>query len=259
METMNLTFEGGIAHIQLDRPEGANAMNLQFGEDIMAAAEECERQNPRAILISANGPLFCAGGDLKSFAAEGDRLPAALQELLDHLHGALIKFSKLNAPVIGAVEGSAAGAGFSLVMACDLVIASEKAKFTMAYTAAGLTPDGSSTYFLPRLVGQKRAAELMITNRPLKAAEALDWGLVNQVLPVEEVLPAAQKLAAKISSGPTGAYGTVKRLLMQTFENDYATQLDLEADGIVAAGRSRDGKEGIAAFLEKRKPEFTGE
>jgi 2-(1,2-epoxy-1,2-dihydrophenyl)acetyl-CoA isomerase len=164
----------------------------------------------------------------------------------------------MNAPVVAAVNGVAAGAGMSLVCAADLAIAAESAKFTMAYTRAGLAPDGSSTFFLPRLVGVRRAVELMLTSRMLSAQEALEWGIVSRVVPDAQLPAEAAALASELAAGPTGAFGTVKKLVLASAAASLETQMELEARGIADAGRSADGREGIAAFLEKRAPKFRG-
>jgi len=164
----------------------------------------------------------------------------------------------MDAPLIGAVNGRAAGAGMSMAVCGDLVLAANSAKFTMAYTAAGLSPDGSASFFLPRLIGMRKTQELMITNRRLNAQEALDWGLVTQLCDDDKLQEEAQALAKQIASGPTKAFGTVKSLLMNSFENGLETQMELEAQGIADMTRGKDGKEGITAFLEKRSPSFVG-
>ncbi|MBW2665626.1 MAG: enoyl-CoA hydratase/isomerase family protein, partial [Deltaproteobacteria bacterium] len=151
------------------------------------------------------------------------------------------------------------GAGTSLVCHADMAIAAESAKFTMAYTAAGLTPDGSSTFFLPRILGRRRTVELMLTNRRLSAAEAAEWGIVNRVVPDDELLDEAEVLAKQLASGPTRAYGGVKKLMVASATNDLETQMDLETDFIAAMTETKDGLEGMNAFLEKRSPDFTGE
>ncbi len=165
----------------------------------------------------------------------------------------------MDAPLIAAVNGIAAGAGFSFAAACDLAIAAESATFTSAYTASALTPDGSSTYFVPRLVGMRRAMELMLTNRRLSAAEALEWGLINQVVPDDELMATAQRMAAKLAAGGTLAFGAVKRMLHESFSGTLETQMEMEARAIAAMSHTKDGREGIDAFLNKRKPEYRGE
>ena len=168
----------------------------------------------------------------------------------------------MTAPVIrsliAAGQGAAAGAGMSLVCARDLVVAGEAARFAMAYTRAGLSPDGSGTWFLPRLVGRQRALELMLTNRMLSAQEALEWGIVTRVVPDAEVEAAARKLAGELAAGPTRAYGLVKRLVLSSASESLETQMELEAAGIADSAASADGREGIAAFLGKRAPTFRG-
>jgi 2-(1,2-epoxy-1,2-dihydrophenyl)acetyl-CoA isomerase len=175
-----------------------------------------------------------------------------------YLHAAISRFARMRAPLVAAVNGTAAGAGFSLVCAADLVVAAESARFTMAYTRAGLTPDGSSTYFLPRLVGTRRALELMLTNRTLSAAEALEWGLVNRVVPDAELEEQATSLARSLAAGPTAAFGSVKRLVENSTRDSLESQMEHEARAIADAARSPDAREGIDAFFAKRAAKFSG-
>ncbi len=249
-----------IAKITLDRPDSANALNIDLARDLMQASLECDEDaDIRAVVLTGNGRMFCAGGDLKSFAAQGARLPAHLKEVTTYLHGAVSRFARMDAPLIGAVNGTAAGAGMSIACSCDIVFAGESAKFTMAYTRAGLTPDGSSTYFLPRIVGMKRALELAITNRLLSAKEAAEWGIVNRVVPDADLLAEAEKLATELAAGATGAFGGAKRLLHTGWTETLETQMENETQSIAARSKTDDGKEGIAAFIEKRAPHFNGE
>jgi 2-(1,2-epoxy-1,2-dihydrophenyl)acetyl-CoA isomerase len=208
------------------------------------------------VLITGSGRFFCAGGDLKSFAAQGDELPRHLKQVTADFHAAVSRLNRMDAPVVIAVNGVAAGAGFSFALAGDLAVAAESARFTMAYTRAGLTPDGSSTYFLPRLVGLRRAKELTLTNRTLTAAEALGWGLVNQVVPDAELAETARALARELAGGATLALGAAKRLLDGGLNATLETAMEDEAQAISAMARTADGREGIAAFLEKRPPAF---
>jgi 2-(1,2-epoxy-1,2-dihydrophenyl)acetyl-CoA isomerase len=193
---------------------------------------------------------------LKSFAAQGDHLPYHLKEVTTYLHAAMSRFARMDAPVIAAVNGTAAGAGMSLVCACDLVLAAESARFTMAYTRAGLSPDGSSTYFLPRLVGLRRALELALTNRLLSAREAQEWGIVTRVVPDANLVTETESLASQLASGATMALGTAKRLLQSGWTETLETQMEHEAQSIAAIGHTADAREGITAFLEKRVPQF---
>ncbi|MEW6297587.1 MAG: enoyl-CoA hydratase-related protein [Thermodesulfobacteriota bacterium] len=254
-----LLFEvqNSIARITLNRPDAANALNLELARDLMHAALQCD-QDPaiRAVILTGAGRMFCAGGDLKSFAAQGEHLPHHLKEVTTYLHAAMSRFTRMDAPLIAAVNGTAAGAGMSLVCACDFVLAAASARFTMAYTRAGLTPDGSSTYFLPRIVGLRRALELTLTNRQLSAQEAQDWGIVTRVVPDASLMAEAEALAAQLASGATLALGAAKRLLHSGWGETLETQMEHETQSIAAVARTADAREGIAAFLEKRAPQF---
>ncbi|HEV8716653.1 MAG TPA: enoyl-CoA hydratase-related protein [Candidatus Binatia bacterium] len=249
-----------IARITLNRPEAANALNLEMSKDLMHAALQCsEDPNIRAVIITGAGRMFSGGGDLKSFAAQGEHMPYHLKEVTTYLHAAVSRFTRMDASVIAAVNGTAAGAGLSLVCSCDLVLAAESAKFTMAYTRVGLTPDGSSTYFLPRIVGLKRALELTLTNRLFSAQEAQEWGIVTKVVPDANLQTEADALAAQLASGAIGALGAAKRLLHSGWNETLETQMELEAQAIAVRAHTADGREGIAAFLEKRAPQFKGQ
>jgi 2-(1,2-epoxy-1,2-dihydrophenyl)acetyl-CoA isomerase len=258
-ETLELEVRDGVAHIALNRPKAANAIDLQLAKDLMNAALQCDEDPAvRAILISGRGKMFCAGGDLGSFADAGEELPRLIKEMTTYLHAAISKLARCRAPVIASVGGAAAGAGFSLCCAVDLVVASEDAKFSMAYTGAGLTPDGSSTFFLPRIVGTRRALDLMLTNRALSAGEALEWGLVNQIVPAGDLAEASEKLASQLASGPTAAFGAVKKLVGSSLGDSLETQMELEGRAIADSARTADAREGIDAFFAKRRPKFTG-
>ncbi len=257
--TIQFDVKDSIARITLNRPDAANALNIDMGLDLMQAAIHCsEDPSIRAVIVTGNGRMFCAGGDLKSFAAQGEKLPQHFKEVTTYLHAAVSRFTRMDAPVIAAVNGVAAGAGMSLACSCDLVLAAESAKFTMAYTRAGLTPDGSSTYFLPRIVGLKRALELTMTNRLLSAQEAEQWGIVTKVVPDANLQAEADALAAQLASAATGALGATKRLLHNAWNDTLETQMELESQAIAARAHTHDGPEGIAAFLEKRAAKFTG-
>ncbi|MAG34351.1 MAG: enoyl-CoA hydratase [Deltaproteobacteria bacterium] len=257
--TLRLERDGGVAKLTLARPDHANALDLEMGTELMRAAIALDEDaSVRAVILTGEGKMFCAGGDLAAMKQAGDGASAYIKELAGNLHLAISRFARMRAPVISAVNGTAAGAGFSMMAATDLAIAVETAKFTMAYTGAGLSPDGSSSYFLPRIIGQRRTFELMLTNRVLNSQEALEWGLLNQVVPAEELQAAAEKLAGRLAAGATSSFGVVKKLLVNSANDSLESQMELEARGIADSARTRDGKEGIAAFLEKRRPEFSG-
>ncbi len=258
-ENLRCEIADGVATITLNRPDAANAIDLPLARELMQVAIRCDEDpGVRAVLLTGAGKMFCAGGDLKAFSAQGDSLPSLLKEITTNLHAATSRFARMSAPLVVAVNGTAAGAGFSIAISGDLVLMAESAKLTMAYTAAGLSPDGSSTWFLPRLIGMRRAQELMLTNRRLSAAEALAWGLVNQVVPDAELAATAGALAKQLATGATRAFGTVKSLLASTYNESLETQMELEARGIAEMARSADGREGIEAFVAKRAPKFSG-
>ncbi|MGH7864887.1 MAG: enoyl-CoA hydratase/isomerase family protein [Candidatus Binataceae bacterium] len=258
---MHVHIDGHVAHLTLNRPDAANALNLELAEELNAVAHRLSRDSKvRAVLLSGAGRMFCAGGDLKSFAAQPpDELGHYLERVTLSLHNAISTFARMNAPVIAAVHGSAAGAGFSLVCACDFVVAAETSRFTMAYTRVGLTPDGSSTYFLPRIVGFRRALELAVLNPVLSAAEAKELGIVTRVVPDAELMTAAASLAMELASGATLAIGATKRLLSASATNTLESQMALETFTISSISASSDAREGMGAFIAKRPPKFTGE
>jgi 2-(1,2-epoxy-1,2-dihydrophenyl)acetyl-CoA isomerase len=258
-ETLLFDVQDHVARLTLNRPDVGNSMNAVMMRDLRDAAIRCDEDPEiRAVIIAGAGKMFCAGGDLRAFAAEGDGLPAYLKGITNDLHGAVSRLCRMDAPVVSAVKGVAAGAGFSLACAADMVIAAESARFTVAYTGVGLPPDGSCSFFLPRLVGLRRTQELMLTRRILKASEALDWNLVTRVVPDDDLEAESAKLVAQLAAGPTRAFGSVKRLLLQSSGDHLESQMEREARCIADAARSADGKEGIAAFLAKREADFTG-
>jgi 2-(1,2-epoxy-1,2-dihydrophenyl)acetyl-CoA isomerase len=258
-ETLIFEQSDNIATITLNRPDAANALNLTMARELVDVSIRCdEGADVRVVVLRGAGKMFSAGGDLSVFAEAGDNAAAVIKQMAGDLHMALSRFNRMDAPMIAAINGTAAGAGFSMAVSTDLAIAVDSAKFTMAYTNAGLSPDGSSSYFLPRRIGDRRARELMLTNRVLSAEEALDWGIVNQVVTAEGFDEAVNALAGKLAKGPTRAYGQVKALLTSSFDNGLETQMELESRGIAAMVNTTDGREGIAAFLGKRKPDFFG-
>lgn len=258
-QTLLFENHNGIARITLNRPDAANGMDMTLGRELLDAVLFCD-QHPdiRVLIVTGNGNFFSAGGDLKAFAGYGDAISERIHELTVYLHAAISRLARLRAPVIMAVNGVAAGAGFSLAMAGDVVLASERARFTMAYTAAGLSPDGGASYFLPRLVGLRRAQELMISNRRLNAEEAQEWGLVTRVCTHDGLMAEVQGLALQLAAGATRALGTVKQLLAISTNNSLDAQMALEGEAIARLAASHDGQEGIQAFLAKRTPVFTG-
>jgi 2-(1,2-epoxy-1,2-dihydrophenyl)acetyl-CoA isomerase len=254
---IRLEIREHVAHLTLTRGDAANTLNLESGREFVAAAYAIRKNSDvRAVLLRGEGRNFCFGGDLRGMVAAGGDVNAYLTELTTDLHAGLMHLARANAPVVAAVQGTAAGAGLGLVLAADLAIAGKSAKFTAAYTAVGLTPDAGSSFLLPRAVGYKRAMEMFITNRVLDAQLALEWGLINQIVEDAQLADTATALVARLASGPAGAYGTVKRLLAEA-EPGWEAQLAREGRTIAGRAATAEGKEGIAAFLEKRAPKFT--
>jgi 2-(1,2-epoxy-1,2-dihydrophenyl)acetyl-CoA isomerase len=205
--------------------------------------------------MTGQGKHFCFGGDLKEMAVSGSDIQSYLTELTNNLHAGMALLSRLDAPLIAAVNGTAAGAGLGLVLMADLAIAARNAKFVPAYTGVALTPDAGCTFFLPRIVGYKRAMELFLTNRVVDADQALAWGIVNNVVEDENLMSTANALAASIAAGPLGAFGAVKRLMSES-EPGLEAQFDRESRSIAVRAATSEGREGIAAFLEKRVPRY---
>jgi 2-(1,2-epoxy-1,2-dihydrophenyl)acetyl-CoA isomerase len=256
-----LDVADGTARITLNRPESANAIDVALARALQeSVARVAEADGIRVVLLTGAGDRFCGGGDVRSFAQSAD-LAANLDEVLAHLHPAVAMLGELEVPVVASVQGSAAGAGLALVAGADLVLAAYSATFVMAYTGIGLVPDGGSTWYLPRVIGPRRALELSLTNWALSADEAHEWGLVTRVLPDSELVEKTEAFVAQLAAGPTQAYAAAKRLLRSSASESASleNQLALEASEMVTAGRTADGVEGVRAFAEKRKPEFRGE
>jgi 2-(1,2-epoxy-1,2-dihydrophenyl)acetyl-CoA isomerase len=254
--TVEVEGHGAVTVVTLNRPDSSNTLNLQMAMDLLAAAMTCGRNSAvRAVVLTGAGKNFCFGGDLRAMMGKGNSPDAYIRELTTYLHEAISHFARINAPVIAAVNGTAAGAGVGLVAMSDLAICAESAKFNLAYTAVGLTPDASTSFLLPRAIGAKRAMELFLLNRTLNAEEAVNWGLVNRAVPDADLLDEALKLGERLAAGATGAFGHTKRL-MATSLGALESQMVLESQTISACAATEEGQEGISAFLSKRKPSF---
>jgi 2-(1,2-epoxy-1,2-dihydrophenyl)acetyl-CoA isomerase len=250
-DVLEFDVRDGVAHVTLNRPRAGNSINLEMGRELLHAALRCDEDpGVRAVVLAGSGNSFCFGGDLKEFSERGEDLP--------HLHAAISRLARMDPPVVAAVHGAAAGGGFSLAISCDLVLAAESSRFAMAYSKAGLTPDGSSTYHLPRLVGLRRAMELALTGRELSAQEAFEWGIVNRVVPDEVLSEEATGLAERLATGPTRALGVSKQLLHGGWTETLETQMEHETRAIADISRTADAREGIAAFTQKRAASFEG-
>ncbi|SEG66623.1 enoyl-CoA hydratase/isomerase family protein [Bosea lathyri] len=255
-----LTVDAGVALLRLNRPAVLNAFDAPMAEAFLARIEDiAARDDVRAILIKGEGRGFCAGGDVAQFTGGGDP-EASIEAIIQPLHAGLRLLDSLKQPSVACLHGAVAGAGFSLALACDLAIAAENAKFTLAYARIGATPDGSGTFHLPRLVGMRKAKELALLAETIEAAEALRLGLVNRVVPADTVEAEAEAmaLARRLAAGPTQAYGRIKSLLAASGGNTLAEQLEAERQAFRASTHTADFREGVAAFLEKRPASFTG-
>ncbi len=258
-QTLGYEVKDAIATLTLNRPDAYNALNLTLGRDLFHATLEADEDpGVRCIVVTGAGKAFCAGGDVKDFAEAGDRVGVVIKELTTYLHGAVSRLARTAKPVIMGINGIAAGGGMSFALAGDLVVAAESAKFTMAYSRIAASPDGSSSYFLPRLIGLRRALELHYTNRVLTAREALDWGLVNRVHPDAEFPGALAGLARELAAGPTLAFGRAKQLFHQSTQESLETQMELEAQAIAASGHTADFQAGVKAFAAKQPVSFRG-
>lgn len=250
----------GVATVRLNDPTSLNALSADMANQLRDALVNLGRDSSvRALVLTGTGRGFCAGGDVQSFYDNRDDPDDVMAAVIDGLHGAVQVLLDLPFPTIAAVNGVVAGAGMGVAMATDLAIAVDDAVFTMAYTGIGVSPDGSSTYFLPRLVGTRIAMDMILTNRRVTASEAVDFGLINRAVPVEDFDSEVSALAEKLARGPTLAFVRSRHLLRSSLGNDPVAQMEVEGQGIMAAGKTSDFYEGISAFIEKRRPTFTGE
>lgn len=260
-EAIDFDIRDNVAWITFNRPASYNAMNGQTMVELHDIANRCmsDKAVRAAVLTGSGDKAFCAGGDVTGFHRDGDAISRGVLEGTTLLHAAASRFAWMKAPLIAAVNGVAAGAGLSAVAWCDLAIAADTATFTSAYTKIGFTPDGSSTWFLPRIISRRRAMEMYLTNRMLTAQEALDWGLVNRVVPAADLMAEVTKLAQQLAQGPTRTFGGVKKLMQMTSTDSLEGQMELESRTLAEMAGSADAREGIAAFVEKRKAKYSGE
>jgi 2-(1,2-epoxy-1,2-dihydrophenyl)acetyl-CoA isomerase len=256
VSAVDLRVAERVAHLTLNRPDAKNTIDLQLAKDLDAAiAQIAADDGVGAVLLSGAGETFCMGGDLRSFAGRDD-LPDHLREVTHHLHAAIDGLARMTPPVVGAVRGFAAGAGLGLACAADLLLCSDNARFLSAYTNVGLTPDGSTSWALPRLVGLRRSLELVLTNRILDAHEAVEWGIATRVVADVALDAEALALATTLASGATSALGGAKRLVRESYARTLELQLQLETEMLAAAAGTDESREGITAFTQKRQPRF---
>ena len=257
-EALRLEVEGRVATVTLNRPDSLNSFNRQLKDELLAGLKEVGRSREiRAVVLTGAGRAFSAGQDLKERQQPGGASLAA--ELRERYNPLVLAMRRMEKPIVGAINGVAAGAGCSLALACDLRLASDAASFIEVFGRVGLVPDTGSSWFLPRLVGYARAAEMVFTAEPVDAQTAERIGLVNRVVPAERLLPEAMALAARLAEGAPLALALAKRALNRALETDLESALEYEAQLQGIAGWSKDHAEGVAAFVEKRRPEFGGE
>lgn len=251
-----LRREGAIATLSFNRPAALNALDRYTAQAFSNACAAVVRdRNVRAIVVRGEGRAFGAGGDLASLRQSPTENAHAL---IEDMHAGIRLLAAADAPVIASLHGMVAGGSFSLAMACDLAIAADDARFNLAYAKVAANCDVSGSWSLPRLVGLRRAMQIALLSETFGAHEALELGLVNRVVPASELIGETQALARQLAEGPTLAYGRMKRLLRQSFENGFAQQLDAERDAFVESAGTRDFSEAMAAFFEKRRPTFFG-
>jgi 2-(1,2-epoxy-1,2-dihydrophenyl)acetyl-CoA isomerase len=257
---MTVTVSEGLAEVRLNWPERDNAADWATATDLLEMSTLlAEDSTLRVVLLGANGRFFTAGGDITMFhGLAGPALPASLRRMVDQYHLAIQRLSELNAPIVAAVRGAAAGGGLGLVCAADIVVAADDAMFTMSSSRIGLAADGGTSWYLPRVVGLRRAQEMMLLSRRVSASEALEWGLVTRVVPGDELEREARVIAESLRNGATVAYGEIRRLLRDSMHNSLAEQLCAERDGVVLTASTHDAAEGIEAFTEHRRPVFRG-
>jgi 2-(1,2-epoxy-1,2-dihydrophenyl)acetyl-CoA isomerase len=259
-EALVYAVDGTIATITFNRPQVMNALDAEMIVMLRAACERARDDTAvRAIVLRGNGPAFVAGGDVTAFHANLGRLPLLVAELAGELHRAILALRQAPKPVLASVHGAVAGAGVSVMAAADLAIAADDTKFTLAYSRIGASPDGGATWFLPRLVGARRALELMLLADNFDAQTARRFGLVNRVVGAAELAAETARLAQRLADGPTRAYAATKALVNRAFESPLADQLDAEAAAFAQCAASHDFAAGVSAFVAKARPEFNGD
>lgn len=255
-----ITFElvDGVARITLNRPDEGNAIDQAFADRLCDIAHGCDGDDAvRVLLLTGAGRMFCAGGDIHAFSAAAERLPAFVRDLTASLHVAMARLMLMRKPIVAAVNGPAAGAGLGLALLGDVVLAACSATFVLAYAGIGLSPDAGTTYLLPRLIGLRRAQEMLFLGKTLKAEEARDWGLVTAVVDDAALNQHAEAAARRIAAMPNAVLGRSKRLLMRSLDHSLETQLEEEAQAIAISAAEPACRDGVDAFLNKRRADFS--
>lgn len=257
---LDYTVNNGVARIALDRTAARNAMNQDVADELYDVAQRVSHDpTVRAVLFVGNGKVFSVGGDIEVFASTpADELPETLARMAGRYHDALRTFARLDVPIVAAVHGAVAGGALGLIYTSDIVLAAEGTKFATGFAAIGLSGDGGNSWFLPRLVGTRRAAELYFEDRVLDAREAADWGLVTRVVPGADLSDHADSVARRLASGPTKAYGAMRQLFWQSSTTSLADQLADEAAAVGLVAATTDVVNAVASFINKQQPTFEG-
>lgn len=265
-DTVRVDVKDAVATVTINRPDSLNAIN----DDVVTALIEITgalkvSKDIRCVVLTGAGDHFMAGGDVKRFnrkfeeVADDNEARAWFNSILERIHVVVSNINDLRMPVIASVKGAVAGAGFSLMLGCDLVVAAEGGIFTLAYCHLGTSPDGGSTWHLPRTLGMKRAMEIALLGDRFGPEQALAWGLINKVVPAADLDAEVAALAVRLAKGPTMAYGETKRLLLDSTDRDLSNQLHAETRSFVTCAMSQDFRKGVTAFVDKQKPDFKGE
>ena len=260
LQTIKYSVSDAIAKVCLNRPDERNAIDMRMAEETLDVARRIAADDSiRAVLICGDGPALSVGGDIEYFLARsGERFGTLFAQMTTPFHEAFRVLSRIDAPIVTAAHGPVAGGGLGYVYAADLVIAAEDTKFVTAFAALGLSGDGGGTWHLPRLIGARRAAEAYLRNRPIDAAEALEWGLINEIVPAAELRGRAEAVARELATGPTRGFARMRALLRDSWRNDLSTQLQAETEALRQTGDKADAARAINDFAAKRRTEFTG-
>jgi 2-(1,2-epoxy-1,2-dihydrophenyl)acetyl-CoA isomerase len=260
LQTIDYSVSDGLATMCLNRPDVRNAIDMQMAEETLDVARRIAAdESIRAVLICGIGPALTVGGDIDYFLAQsGEHFGALFEQMTTPFHEAFRVLSRIEAPIVAAAHGAVAGGGLGYVYAADLVIAAEGTKFVTAFAALGLSGDGGGTWHLPRLIGPRRAAEAYLRNRPIEVGEALEWGLINEIVPAEELRGRAEAVARELANGPTRGFARMRALLRDSWRNDLSTQLQAETEAIRQTGDTADAARAITDFAAKRSTESIG-